>query len=125
MTDSPRHVSRPVAPPDPLTASAREWHKLQVGALAFVGLCGVFTGDDGTRLPLWLQVLAGILGLAALATAALGLLLVALVAWPQGAPADPLAAARQLRAGVVLTCIAVGLVALSAASNWWPSFGDA
>ena len=26
-------------------ASAREWHKLQLGVLGFVGLCGVLRGD--------------------------------------------------------------------------------
>jgi len=45
---------------------------------------------------------------------------VALVAWPLGAPADPTTGARRLRAGVILTAVAVGLTALSASSNWWP-----
>jgi hypothetical protein len=109
--------------PDALSASAREWHKLQLGALAFVGLCGVLTGDNGTRLPLWLQSVAGILALLALATAAIGLFLVAIVAWPLGPQAAPDAGARRLRAGVLLTCVAVAVTALSASSNWWPQSG--
>lgn len=122
MDDPPgqdqRHVSA-----DALSTSAREWHKLQLAALGFVGLCGVLTGDSGTRLPMWLQVVAGVLSLVALATAALGLLLVAVVAWPLGAPADRATGTRRLRAGVLLTCVAVGLTALSASSNWWPQSG--
>ena len=120
MVDPPEQEPQHFAAPDALSASAREWHKLQLAALAFVGLCGVLTGDNGTRLPMWLQSLAGVLALLALAVAAIGVLLVALVAWPLGAPADPTTGARRLRAGVILTGVAVGLTALSASSNWWP-----
>ena len=88
-----------------------------------MGLCGVLTGDNGTRLPLLLQSVAGVLALLALAVAAIGLFLVALVAWPLGAPADPTTGARRLRAGVLLTGVAVGLTALSASSSWWPQSG--
>ena len=120
MADPPEQEPGHFAAPDALSASAREWHKLQLAALAFVGLCGVLTGDNGTRLPFWLQSVAGLLALLALAVAAMGVLLVALVAWPLGAPADPDTGARRLRAGVILSCVAVGLTALSASSNWWP-----
>ena len=120
MADIPKQRSELLAPVEGLTASAREWHKLQVASLAFVGLCGVLTGDNGARLPMWLQAFAGVLALLALASAGIGLLLVAAVAWPLGTPADPAACARRLRAGVGLTCVAVALTALSASSNWWP-----
>ena len=123
MADPPEQDPRHSAASDALSASAREWHKVQLAALAFVGLCGVLTGDNGVRLPLWLQVVAGVLALLALGVAAAGLLLVALVAWPLGAPADPVTGARRLRAGVILTGVAVGLTALSASSNWWPESG--
>ena len=123
MADTPGQEPQHLAAADALSASAREWHKLQVAALAFVGLCGVLQGDDGTRLPMWLQSLAGVLALLALAVAAIGLLLVAVVAWPLGAPTDPATGAHRLRAGVILTCVAVGLTALSASSNWWPQSG--
>ena len=76
MADTPQQASGHIAAAAALTASAREWHKLQVAALAFVGLCGVLTGDNGTRLPMWLQTAAGVLALLALAAAAIGLLLV-------------------------------------------------
>ena len=102
-------------PPLPPSCSLRPF----LAALAFVGLCGVLTGDSGTRLPIFLQSVAGVLALLALAVAALGLLLVAVVAWPLGAPVDPAAGAHRLRA-VVLTCVAVALTALSASSDWWP-----
>lgn len=122
MADTSDQETAHVVEVGSLAASAREWHKLQVAALAFVGLCGVLTGDNGTRLPLWLQSVAGVLALLALAAAAIGLLLVAVVAWPLGRPTDPHSGARRLRAGVTLTCVAVGLTALSASSNWWPQF---
>ena len=122
MADTPEQETEDIAAAAALAASAREWHKLQVAALAFVGLCGVLTGDNGTRLPLWLQSVAGVLALLALAAAALGLLLVAVVAWPLGVSPDPGAGVRRLRAGVAFTCVAVGLTALSASSNWWPAF---
>ena len=76
---------------------------MQLAALAFVGLCGVFTGDDGARLPVWLESVAGVMALLALAAAAIGLLLVAVVAWPLGAPGQPAVGARRLRAGVLST----------------------
>jgi hypothetical protein len=120
MADTSDQDSQHSVSADAVSASAREWHKLQLAALAFVGLCGVLTGDSGTRLPIFLQSVAGVLALVALAVAALGLLLVAVVAWPLGAPVDPAAGARRLRAGVILTCVAVALTALSASSNWWP-----
>lgn len=120
MADPPEQEPHHFAAPDALSASAREWYKLQIAALAFVGLCGVLTGDNGTRLPMWLQSVAGVLALIALAVAVIGVLLVALVAWPLGAPAEPTTGARRLRAGVILTGVAIGLTALSASSNWWP-----
>ncbi len=124
MPDPFEQEAQRLATPEALSASAREWHKLQFAALAFVGLCGVLTGGSGTRLPMWLQSVAGVLALLALAVAAIGVLLVALVAWPLGAPVDPAAGARRLRAGVILTVIAVGLTALSASSNWWPQSSE-
>ena len=120
MADTPGRTPQQIAAAEALTTSAREWHKVQVAALAFVGLCGVLTGDSGTRLPFWLQSAAGVLALLALAAAAVGLVLVAVVAWPLGTTPDPGAGARRLRAGVSLTCVAVGLTALSASSSWWP-----
>ncbi len=123
MAETPEKEPQQFAAPDALRSSAREWHKLQIAALGFVGLCGVLTGDSGVRLPMWLQSVAGVLALLALAAAAIGLLLVAVVAWPLNAPPDPLSGARRLRAGVTLTCVAVGLTALSASSNWWPQSG--
>jgi len=104
--------------------SAREWHRMQLAALAFVGLCGVLKGDAGTTLPVWLQTLAGVLILGALAVAGLGVLVVATVAWPIVArPADAETAARRLRLGIGLTFVAVALTALAATASWWPDRG--
>jgi hypothetical protein len=109
-----------IEPTSELQASAREWHRLQLAALAFVGLCGVLQGDSGGRNPMWLQTLAGVLVLAGLVLAGVAVVLVALVAWPLGAATDPSSAQRRLRVGIALTFLAVTLTALSAMSNWWP-----
>ena len=104
--------------------SAREWHRLQLAALAFVGLCGVLEGDSGRTLPVWLQTLSGLLLLGSLAVAALGVLIVATVAWPIVAqPPAAGTAARRLRLGIGLTFVAVTLAALASTANWWPDRG--
>lgn len=101
--------------------SAREWHKLQLAALGFVGLCGVLKGDSGGDLPLWLQTTSGVLILVALGAAGIAVLLVASVAWPLTAEAEvSTRAASRLRAGVYLTVAAVAVTALSTAASWWP-----
>jgi len=108
-----------------LRSSAREWHRLQLGALAFVGLCGALQRDAGTADPRWLQTTAGLLALAGLGVAGLAVLTVATVAWPLTATVDTRAAAvsagRRLRSGIALTFVSVVLTALAASSNWWPS----
>lgn len=112
---------------DALAASARGWHGIQLAVLGFIGLCGVLQQESG--LPRWLQIVAGVLVLAALASACAGIGLVGLVAWPvqhDEAGATPGAgpgprAARRLGAGIVLTFAAVFLMALAGTSAWWPS----
>ena len=64
-----------------LRVSARGWHGVQLAVIGFIGLCGVLQGGRPDN-PMWLQVCAGILALAALAIACLATFLVALVAWP-------------------------------------------
>ena len=105
--------------------SAREWHKLQLGVLGFVGLCGVLRGDSGSGRPLWLQDLSGITALAGLVLALVAVTLVATVAFPLVAvPGNPPAIARRLRLGIgghVSVAVALTtLSALSALSMWWP-----
>jgi hypothetical protein len=105
-----------------LQASAREWHRLQLAALGFVGLCGVLKGDSGQQHPLWLQSAAGLLVLASLVVAVAAILLVVTVAWPLSAAGVPDATAeRRVRTGVGLTFAAVALTGLSTMSAWWPS----
>jgi hypothetical protein len=110
-----------------LTSSARGWHGVQLAALAFIGLCGVLTDADPGH-PRWLQVLAGVLALAALVLACVATYLVARVAWPlavdRSVPGEP-DDARRLRIGVALTFVAVATMALSASSGWWPAEDDA
>ena len=85
-------------------ASAREWHKLQLGVLGFVGLCGVLRDDAGSGRPLWLQDLSGITALAGLVLALVAVTLVATVAFPLVAvPGNPPAIARRLRLGIGVT----------------------
>ena len=43
-----------------LQKSAREWQRVQVGVLGFVGLCGMLRGDSGEEQPLWLQKSGGL-----------------------------------------------------------------
>jgi hypothetical protein len=109
--------------------------------LGFIGLCGVLQGAAGQSGPHWLQVLAGVLVLLALALACTATALVATAAWPVhdiedgvavGASADNLLhhTANRLRLGIMITFLAVVLLAVGATSSWWPedaasSGGDA
>jgi hypothetical protein len=105
-------------------ASARGWQGVQLAALGFVGLCGVLQQDGSDGNPRWLQVLAGVLVLVALALSCLSTALVALVAWPVGDP-RPDSAERRLRVGIGLTFLAVAVLATAATSSWWPQRGAA
>jgi hypothetical protein len=76
---------------------------------------------------MWLQVVVGILALAALALVAT--FLVARVAWPlyggrETSVADEAAElerdGRRLRKGLVLTFVALAVLALATATGWWP-----
>jgi hypothetical protein len=109
-----------------LRASARGWHGVQLAVIGFIGLCGVLQGGRPDN-PMWLQVFAGVLALAALALACVATVLVALVAWPLyggRGPADDAAAlerdGRRLKRGLVLTFAALAVLALGTASGWWP-----
>jgi hypothetical protein len=107
--------------------SAREWQKLQMGVLGFVGLCGVLQGGGGgeSTRPHWVAELGGIAALAGLVVAILGVTIVASVAHPFSArPAAPAVAARRLRAGVVITFVAAAVTALAALTWWWPPAAD-
>jgi hypothetical protein len=114
-----------------VTRSARGWHGVQLGVLAFIGLCGVLSNTNAGT-PRWLQVTAGVLAIAALALASASIFLVASVAWPFPAvqPGDPsgrrhprgsATVGRRLRLGVVLTYVAVAVMALAASTHWWPT----
>jgi hypothetical protein len=104
-----------------LQDSAREWQKLQLGALGFVGVCGVLRGDAGSARPLWLQDLSGIAALAGLVLAILAVTMLATVANPLTArPISVSAASRRLSGAIVVTFVAIGMTALSALSMWWP-----
>ena len=106
--------------------SARGWHGVQLAVIGFIGLCGVLHNGRPEN-PMWLQVLAGILVLAALAVACGATFLVARVAWPLYGgreAADPDREGARLRRGLVLTFTAVVMLALGTASSWWPEDGD-
>src|SRR5262249_32624270 len=88
----------------------------------FVGLCGVLQHGRPEN-PQWLQTLAAVLIIAALVTALGAIFIVGRVAWPpSGGPARP---AEQLRAGILLTFVAVALLALGTTTMWWPEKGNA
>ena len=112
-----------------LRVSARGWHGVQLAVLGFIGLCGVLQQDAGAGKPHWLQVLAGVLVLAAFGTACLATVLVALAAWPVYASLPRAAVddggvattSKRLRTGITLTYVAVAVIALATSSAWWPS----
>ncbi|HEU0287468.1 MAG TPA: hypothetical protein VFR22_10525, partial [Nocardioidaceae bacterium] len=111
-----------------LRTSARGWHGVQLAVLGFIGLCGVLQRGH-EDLPRWLQVLAAVLVLVALAVACLATVLVALAAWPVYAKAPPSdddqvevrRTVGRLRIGIALTFVAVALTALATTSQWWPT----
>ena len=115
-----------------LRGSARGWHGVQLAVLGFIGLCGVLREGAGSNAPHWLQVLSGLLVLAAFGIACLATVLVALAAWPVYAPRRPGAAgqpgedsevartSRRLRVGITLTYAAVAVLAFAGSSAWWP-----
>ena len=110
-----------------LRVSASGWHRVQLAVLGFIGLCGVLQRGAGSGLPHWLEVVAGLLALAAFGTACVATVLVALAAWPVRAagpsPEDEELArtGRRLRIGITLTYVAVAVLALAASSTWWPT----
>lgn len=117
-----------------LRSSARGWHGAQLAVLGFIGLCGVLQGQADASGPRWLQVVAGFLVLLALVLECLATALVAGVAWPTSGwrqagesasqdAADLLEGGRRLRLGIVITFVAVAVLALGAMSSWWPG-GD-
>lgn len=126
MSDT--EAQRASTPLAQLRASARGWHGVQLATIGFIGLCGVLQGGRPDN-PMWLQVFAGLLALAALALACVATFLVARVAWPlyggrETVAADEAAAlardGARLRKGLVLTFAAVAILALGTATGWWP-----
>jgi hypothetical protein len=98
---------------DQLRSSARGWHGVQLAVIGFIGLCGVLQGGRPDN-PMWIQVLAGVLALAALFVACVATFLVARVAWPLygGREVEDLEReGARLRKG------------LAPASGWWPQDG--
>lgn len=112
-----------------LRTSARGWHGVQLAVLGFIGLCGALKGSGGTDDAAWLELVAGALVLTSLALACVATVLVASAAWPVYGSAGPVVTAeeevrrtgRRLRAGIVLTFLAVVVLALATSSSWWPS----
>jgi hypothetical protein len=111
-----------------LRSSARGWHGVQLAVIGFIGLCGVLQHGRPDN-PMWLQVFAGVLALAALALAGVATFLVARVAWPLYGGREPAVSdeavelerdGRRLKQGLVLTFAAVALLALGTATGWWP-----
>jgi hypothetical protein len=97
--------------------SARGWHQIQLAVLGFVGLCGVLQRGRPDN-PMWLQSLAALLIFGALATALIAIAVVGRVAWPLARP--PAQPAKQLKTGILLTFLAVAMLALGTTSMWWP-----
>jgi drug/metabolite transporter (DMT)-like permease len=110
-----------------LRNSARGWHGVQLAVLGFIGLCGVLSGD-ASDAPRWLEWLSMYLALGALACACVATYLVGAAAWPlyrarspTDGPGEIEKTSRRVTSGLVLTFVAVILLALATASTWWPS----
>jgi hypothetical protein len=102
--------------------SARGWHQIQLAVLGFVGLCGVLQHGRPEN-PTWLQTLAAVLIFGALAIALIAIAVVGRVAWPPARP--PAHPAGQLKTGILLTFLAVAMLALGTSSMWWPQSDEA
>lgn len=107
-----------------LRVSARGWHGIQLAVIGFIGFCGVLQNGRPDN-PTWLQVWAAILVLLALVLACVATFLVGRVAWPlfggaQSADGDFESEARRLKRGLLLTFVAVAVLALGTATGWWP-----
>src|SRR3954471_20281102 len=109
-----------------LRVSARGWHGIQLAVIGFIGFCGVLQNGRPDN-PTWLQVWAGTLVLVALMLACIATFLVGRVAWPLFAGPESAVAdgdleseAQRLKRGLLLTFVAVALLALGTASGWWP-----
>ena len=104
--------------------SAREWQKLQLGVMGFIGLCGALSDGGGRTRPLWLQQLGAISALAGFLLAVFGVVLVATIAHPvTGRPAGATMGGQRLLVGVGFTVLAAALTALAALTWWWPQAG--
>jgi hypothetical protein len=121
----------PAAPADALerlSGSARGWHAIQLAVLGFIGICGVLRSAD-SAVPTGVQLLAGVLAVAALLIACAAVFIVGGVAFPIDATrarANPSAldqATARLRGGIRLTVVALILAVVAALSGWWPHAG--
>jgi hypothetical protein len=122
----------PAAGPDRLAelrSSAKGWHGIQLAALGFIGLCGVIQTGDRSE-PMSLQVLSGLLVLAAFVLACAGIYLVGRAAWPlyrgepeAGGEAAVATASGQLTRGLLMTFLSIAALALATAASWWPEEG--
>jgi hypothetical protein len=117
-----------------LRSSARGWHGVQLAVLGFIGLCGVLQGGGADSNPDWLQDLSFVLVLVALVLACSATVLVASAAWPvyggsghaTETPAEELRhTGHRLRAGIAVTFVAVGCLAVATSAAWWPAGGSA
>jgi hypothetical protein len=111
-----------------LRVSARGWNRVQLAIIGFIGFCGVLQ-QGRPENPMWLQVSAGILALAALVLACVATFLVGRVAWPlyggrRPAVTDEAAElerdGRRLTRGLAVTFAALAVLALGTATGWWP-----
>lgn len=117
-----------------LAASARGWHRIQLAALGFIGLCGVLWSAGESSAPESVGWIAGLLALTAIVLQGVAIYLVGTVAYPfygvaASARADtdaakPAAKSRRMRTGIRMTYGAVGLVAVATLAAWWPHTAD-
>jgi hypothetical protein len=99
-----------------------------MAVLGFIGICGVLR-TASSSVPGWVQLLAGVLAVAALVLAGTGVYLVGRVAYPLDAtdagPAAVARAAGRLRSGIRVTVVALILIVIAALSGWRPTRAEA
>lgn len=109
-----------------LAASARGWHRVQLAALGFIGLCGVLWSVGESSAPQGVNWLAAAFALAAIVLQGLAIYVVGTVAYPfYGVPdvadtATQAAKSQRLRSGIRMTYAAVGLIVVATLAAWWP-----
>ena len=112
--------------------SAQGWHRIQLAALGFIGLCGLLWDGGSVAELTGVQALLMVLVALAFVLAIVAILVVGRVAHAFQDPAETTETGRetvarqvrQLRTGIRMTYVAVALVVAATLSAWLPVSAD-